>query len=583
MRRNGVRQSLAHLDAARARLVAVHHRREGVHLFGVEEDVHADDVAHLVARRLVVHGRIAVRDALERVVEVDEDLVQRQHAVQHHAVAVHRLRALQDAAAVQHDAHHVADRVARRDDARLEDWFGDRVVGARLRHLQRVVELLHRAILHRHLVDNAGGGGDDVEIELTAQTLLHDLHVEQTEEATAEAEAQRDRALVVEGESRVVEVELLKALPDLLELVRGHRVDAAEHRGTQLLETRKRLVTAEARRGDGIADLDFAWILHRAHEITGLAGLELLLRLLRGREDAHLVQGGRDARPHELHRVAALHRAVEDPHVGDHATEFVEDRVEDEGAQRRVDAARLGRRNALDDGLKHVRTANASLGGDEQRVVHRNRQDVLDLLGDAGDVRAGKIDLVQHRHDLKVRILGEVGVRDRLGFHALGGVHDEQRAFAGAHGTAHLVGEVHMAGGVDEVEEVLLPVLRLVHHRDGMALDRDSALALQVHRVERLLLQFAQGNRLGELQNAVAQGRLAVVDMRDDTEVADVFECLLHSGEGIIPKKMPPGTKPAAFFQMRESTRRAIRPRAWSCADPDRGRLPSTGHGPGAG
>jgi hypothetical protein len=40
------------------------------------------------------------------------------------------------------------------------------------------------------LVDDRGGGRDQVEVELAAEALLDDLQVQQAEEAAAEAEAQ---------------------------------------------------------------------------------------------------------------------------------------------------------------------------------------------------------------------------------------------------------------------------------------------------------------------------------------------------------------------------------------------------------
>jgi hypothetical protein len=55
-----------------------------------------------------------------------------------------------------------------------------------------------------------------------------------------------------------------------------------------------------------------------------------------------------------------------------------------------------------------------------------------------------------------------------------------------------------------------------------VALDRDALLALEVHRVEELLLHLALLDRLRVLEQAVGKGRLAVVDVRDDAEVADV-------------------------------------------------------------
>ena len=52
-------------------------------------------------------------------------------------------------------------------------------------------------------------------------------------------------------------------------------------------------------------------------------------------------------------------------------------------------------------------------------------------------------------------------------------------------------------------------------------LDGDAALALQVHRVEHLFHHFALRQRAGVFEQTVGERRLAVVDMRDDREVAD--------------------------------------------------------------
>ena len=164
----------------------------------------------------------------------------------------------------------------------------------------------------------------------------------------------------------------------------------------------------------------------------------------------------------------------------------------------------------------------SGLGRDEQRLVHRDGEDVLHLLRDALHVRARQVHLVEDGNDLQPRVLREVGVGDGLRLDALRGVHHQHGALARAHGAAHLVGEVHVAGRVDEVEEVLLAVVGAVDHRDGVALDGDAALALQVHGVESLLLKLAQRHGLCQLEDAVAERRLAVVDVRDDAEVADV-------------------------------------------------------------
>ena len=116
---------------------------------------------------------------------------------------------------------------------------------------------------------------------------------------------------------------------------------------------------------------------------------------------------------------------------------------------------------------------------------------------------------------------GEIGIGERLGFDALRGIDDEQRAFAGGEGARDFVREVDVAGRVDQVELVGLAVVRGVHHADGVGFDGDAALALQVHGVEHLGLHFARGERAGQLQQAVGQRGLAVVDVRDDREITD--------------------------------------------------------------
>ena len=77
-----------------------------------------------------------------------------------------------------------------------------------------------------------------------------------------------------------------------------------------------------------------------------------------------------------------------------------------------------------------------------------------------------------------------------------------------------------MARGVDQVELVALAVARLVLQRDALRLDGDAALALQIHRVEHLGLHLAGLEAAAELDQAVRQRRFAVVDVRDDGEIA---------------------------------------------------------------
>ena len=53
-----------------------------------------------------------------------------------------------------------------------------------------------------------------------------------------------------------------------------------------------------------------------------------------------------------------------------------------------------------------------------------------------------------------------------------------------------------------------------------MRLDRDPALAFQIHRIEQLILLLALLDRAGALEQPIRQRRLAVIDVRDDAKIA---------------------------------------------------------------
>jgi hypothetical protein len=55
-----------------------------------------------------------------------------------------------------------------------------------------------------------------------------------------------------------------------------------------------------------------------------------------------------------------------------------------------------------------------------------------------------------------------------------------------------------------------------------MHADRDAAFPLELHRVERLLFKLARINGPGDFEQPIREGSLAVVDVRDNAEVANV-------------------------------------------------------------
>ena len=97
----------------------------------------------------------------------------------------------------------------------------------------RIVALNDRAVGLDDLIGDGGERGDKVEVELALEALLNDLHVEHAEEAAAEAEAERDRALRLEGQRGVVQLELFKCIAQIGILGAVLGIDAAENHGAR--------------------------------------------------------------------------------------------------------------------------------------------------------------------------------------------------------------------------------------------------------------------------------------------------------------------------------------------------------------
>ncbi len=159
---------------------------------------------------------------------------------------------------------------------------------------------------------------------------------------------------------------------------------------------------------------------------------------------------------------------------------------------------------------------------------------VLDLLAHPVGLGGGQVDLVEDRHDLVMVVERLIDIGQRLRLDPLGGVDHQQRAFAGGEAAVHLIGEVHVARRVDQVQLVELAVLRAVVEPHGLRLDGDAALALDIHGIEHLLLHLPRAEPAAELDQPVCERGLAVIDMGDDGEVADAGKrrnlLIIHGG-----------------------------------------------------
>ncbi len=98
-------------------------------------------------------------------------------------------------------------------------------------------------------------------------------------------------------------------------------------------------------------------------------------------------------------------------------------------------------------------------------------------------------------------------------------IDDEEHAIDHLHDALDLAAEIGVAGRVDDVDVIVVPAKGRVLRPDG-----DALFALEIHRIHDALLHLLVGAKgAGLLEKLVHERGLAVVDVRDDGDVANVL------------------------------------------------------------
>ena len=388
----------------------------------------------------------------------------------------------------------------------LTDFVHAPLVG----QLGGVLDHHHFAIGLDDLVDHAGRGGDEVLVKLTLQALLHDLHVQQTQKSATETKTQRlaDFRLVLQR--GIVELEFFQRIAQLVVLAGFGRVQTGKHLGLDFLEARQGLGSRTGVVGqlffqrDGIAHLGCLQLFDASNDVAHLARIQRIARLVGRRENANVVGVVDRTRGHHLEALALEQTAIDHAHQHYDAYIGVKPAVNDHRAQRAARAA-FGRWHLGHHGFEDLVNTHAGLGRARDRVRGVDADDVFNLQTGVVRVCVGKIHLVEHGQHFDAQLQRRIAVGHRLRLYALRGIDHQQRAFARRQRTAHFIREVHVSGGVDQVEVVDLTVFCRVLQRRRLRLDRDAALLLDVHRVQNLGLHIAIGKAAAALDQAVGQ------------------------------------------------------------------------------
>ena len=135
---------------------------------------------------------------------------------------------------------------------------------------------------------------------------------------------------------------------------------------------------------------------------------------------------------------------------------------------------------------------DTGLGADLGRVLGRDADNLFNFVLHPLRISRRQVNLVDHGENLKIVVQREIGVGQRLRLDALGGIDDQKRALTGGERAADLVIEIHMPRRIDQVEGIILSILRPILQPDCAGLDRDAAFFLELHIIENLIFHYTR-------------------------------------------------------------------------------------------
>ena len=143
-----------------------------------------------------------------------------------------------------------------------------------------------------------------------------------------------------------------------------------------------------------------------------------------------------------------------------------------------------------------------------------------------GEVGAGAVHFIDEGDAGHAVLVGLVPDGFALGLHAADSAEDSDHPVDDTQRAFHLDGEVHVAGSVDEVDLVVVPV-----GSDGGRGDGDATLLLLLHKVHRSLSVVSLTDlafHAGEKEDTFRNGGLTGIDMGGNTDISKLGYLIAH-------------------------------------------------------
>ena len=391
----------------------------------------------------------------------------------------------------------------------------------RVGHTTGVVHLLHIALLIIYMVGHVRYRSNHIHVKLTVQTLLHNLHVEQSEETATETKTQSQWRLRLESQRRIIQLQLFQRRAKIFKIFRLNRVHSGKHHRLHLLKPGNSLVTRTGNMCNGISHLHLFGSFDTGNYISYIPRTKFVTRHHIHFQHPYFIGIILFSRIEKLHLVALANRAVFNLEISYNSTERVEYRVENQSLQRRLFIP-FGMRNTFNHSSQYLFHSHTRFTGCTDYLLALATQQFNDFVLHFFGIGARHIAFIDNRNNLKVVFNGHIQIRDRLRLHSLRSIDNQQCPFTCSDRTWHLIRKVHVSRSINQVKDILLPLIS-IFHLDRMALDSDPSFFFQIHIIKHL--PWSHLNGVSKLQQTVGQRWLTVVNMSNNAKVANI----LHS------------------------------------------------------
>ena len=351
----------------------------------------------------IIERGVAAADALELVVEVENDFSQG-HAERHlHTISRQVDLVGEDAPLLDAQSHHGTDVFGFCDDLGFDEGFFDEFQVVGVRKVGRIVHDDVLAGLGSGTVAHVGHRRDDRHVELPLEAFLDNFHVQHPEEATAKTESQSCGRLRLKHQRGIVELEFLHGAPQFLVLVGVHGVDAGKNHGLHILESLNGLAAGCCTEGQCVSDLDLLGVLDSRYDITYIPSAQGIFGDEVEAQHPDFVGIVLASCGQKLHLIPFAQPAIHDPEVGDDAAKGVEDAVENHGLKGGVQIS-LGRSNPLHHRFQNLGHPKPRLAAGRNDVFLLAPDEVDDLVTHPLGVCRVQVHFVQHWNDFQVML-----------------------------------------------------------------------------------------------------------------------------------------------------------------------------------